>query len=121
MDARDVATRFNQAINDRDLESLAALMTDDFRFVDAAGTAFEGKERGRDIWRQFFDGFPDYRNHFETLAEVDGTVVITGRSTCSDPRLEGRALWTTRIEGGKVREWCVYEDSPEQRAALGMA
>lgn len=121
MQARDIALRFNDAINRRDIESLVALMTDDHRFVDPAGTAFEGVDTGRDIWRQFFDGFPDYRNHFETVAEVDGTVVIAGRSSCSDQRLDGPALWTATIRDGKVSEWRVYEDTPDGRALLGIA
>jgi ketosteroid isomerase-like protein len=120
MHPRDVALRFNQAINDRDLESLRALMTEDHRFVDTAGAAFEGRERAGEIWQQFFDGFPDYRNHFETLQEIGRLVVIAGRSTCSDERLAGPALWTAEIAGGKVREWRVYEDTPDQRAVLGI-
>jgi ketosteroid isomerase-like protein len=121
MQAREVALRFNDAINRRDVESLVALMTDDHRFVDTAGASFEGRDAARDIWRQFFDGFPDYRNHFETVAEKDGAVVIAGRSSCSDQRLEGPALWSATIRDGKVSEWRVYEDTAERRAALGIA
>lgn len=121
MSSRDIAIQFNDAINARDLDALVALMTDDHRFVDTEGTVFEGIDRCRAIWSGFFDAFPDYRNHFETVTEKDGTVVIAGRSTCSDARLAGPALWSVIIVDGAVREWRVHEDTPQRRVKLGMA
>jgi ketosteroid isomerase-like protein len=120
MPDRDVAIQFNDAINAGDLDALAALMTDDHRFIDSAGTAFEGIDRCREIWSGFFAAFPDYRNHFETVAEKDGKVVIAGRSSCSDERLAGPALWCAAIADRKVREWRVYDDTPASRAELGI-
>jgi ketosteroid isomerase-like protein len=121
MSDRDIAIKFNDAINARDLDALVALMTDDHRFVDTEGTVFEGIDGCREIWSGFFSAFPDYRNHFETVTDRDGTVVIAGRSTCSDARLAGPALWSVLIAGGAVREWRVHEDTPARRAELGLA
>ena len=121
MSHRDIAIRFNDAINARDIEALVALMTDDHRFVDTGGDAFEGIDRCREIWAGFFSAFPDYRNHVETVTEKDGHVVITGRSTCADARLAGPALWSVIITGGLVREWRVHEDTPQRRVKLGLA
>lgn len=121
MSDRDIAIKFNDAINARDLDALVALMTDDHRFVDTEGTAFEGIERCREVWAGFFSAFPDYRNHFETLIERDGTVSIVGRSTCSDARLAGPALWSVIILDGAVREWRVHEDTVARRVELGLA
>jgi len=120
MSDRDIALQFNDAINARDLDSLVALMTDDHRFIDTAGTTFEGAARAREIWAGFFAAFPDYRNHLETVIEKAGTVAIAGRSTCSDPRLAGPALWSAIIVDGVVREWRVHEDTPDNRARLGL-
>ncbi len=120
MSHRDIAIRFNDAINARDIEALVALMTDDHRFVNTEGTVFEGIDRCREIWSGFFAAFPDYRNHFDTVTEKDGTVVIAGRSTCSDARLAGPALWSAIIVDDAVGEWRVHEDTPAGRARLGL-
>jgi ketosteroid isomerase-like protein len=121
MSDRDIAIKFNDAINARDLDALVALMTDDHRFIDTGGTVFEGIDRCREIWTGFFSAFPDYRNHFETVEAREGAIVIAGRSTCSDARLAGPALWSVIVVDGAVREWRVHEDTPERRLDLGLA
>jgi ketosteroid isomerase-like protein len=121
MTARDIAVRFNDAINARDLEALVSLMTEEHRFIDPAAQTFEGKARCREIWQQFFAAFPDYHNHFESVTETGETVVVIGHSTCSDPRLAGRALWTAKVHDGRVAEWRVYDDTPDSRATLAIS
>jgi uncharacterized protein (TIGR02246 family) len=104
----DVVTAFNDAINARDLAGLEGLMTDDHRFVDAAGAEVRGRAACLDAWRGFFTGFPDYRNVFDEVREVaPGEVVATGRSECTDPRLEGPARWSASVVDGRVRRWQV--------------
>jgi ketosteroid isomerase-like protein len=120
MTAQDVVRRFNDAINARNLEGLVALMTADHRFIDTASRCFEGKARCREIWHQFFAAFPDYHNHFESVTEAGDTVVVVGYSTSADPRLAGRALWAATVEDQCVAEWRVYEDTPDNRAALAI-
>jgi hypothetical protein len=45
-------------------------------------------------------------------------VTMIGYSISSDERLEGEAIWTAIISDGKVAEWRVYEDTPENRQRL---
>jgi uncharacterized protein (TIGR02246 family) len=104
-----IALRFNDRINARDLDGLAALMTDDHTFVDSAGDRVEGKHACVEAWRGFFAAFPDYRNVF-TGTRTDGdTVAITGYSECSVPELAGPARWTARVGNGKVAQWRVSD------------
>lgn len=117
-DSEGVVLAFNGRINAGDVVGLASLMTRNHVFIDSAGTRLSGRATCRRAWERFFESFPDYRNHFESLATTEDRVTILGRSTCSDPRLEGRAIWTARIRGGKVAEWRVYEDTPDRRASL---
>lgn len=114
----DLARRFNERINAHDLGGLAALMTSDHVFIDSAGGRIEGRERACEAWRKLFAAFPDYQNHFDTVTARGDRVLITGRSTCSHAELNGRALWSAIVRGVRVAEWRVYEDTPEQRAAL---
>jgi ketosteroid isomerase-like protein len=103
-----VVTAFNEAINVSDLDVLAALMTDTHRFVDAAGAAVDGKAACVEAWRGFFATFPDYRNVFAELTPTgDGVVELTGRSTCSDPALDGPGRWRAVVRDGRVDVWQV--------------
>ena len=80
----------------------------------------QGKTDCEDGWRGFFSSFPDYKNSFENIITRGETVIITGHSICSDERLAGTALWTALVKEEKVAEWRVYEDTPENRAALDL-
>ena len=121
MDPRALTVTFNEHINNRDLDGLAMLMTDDHTFIDTAGHAIRGKSACLEAWRGFFKSFPDYRNVFERLVVEDTTVVVVGHSSCSDVRLDGPALWVAQASDDKLAEWRVYEDTPANRSMLGIA
>ncbi|MFC5218447.1 nuclear transport factor 2 family protein [Streptomyces coerulescens] len=116
----EVVRRFNAAINDRDLDGLASLMSEDHTFVDSGGGAVRGKQACVEAWRGFFAAFPDYRNTFTGLSVRDDVVAVSGHSECSRPELAGPALWTARVTGTHVDEWRVYEDTPAVRRELGL-
>ncbi|MEU9374286.1 nuclear transport factor 2 family protein [Streptomyces sp. NPDC048255] len=119
-DAVAVVSRFNAAINSRDLVGLAALMSEDHTFVDSEGGTVRGRPACIEAWRGFFAAFPDYRNVFTGSAAREGVVAVCGYSVCSRPELAGPALWTARVTGPTVTEWRVYADTPRQRRALGL-
>jgi ketosteroid isomerase-like protein len=113
-----IVLRFNSCITARDIDALAALMTDDHRFIDSAGHVVIGKATVLRAWKGFFAAFPDYRNIFDRIDVTDGVVVMAGRSACADMRLDGPALWRARVRDGRVAEWQIYEDTPEHRREL---
>lgn len=111
MDSFDIlmaALNFNEKINQRDLEGLAELMTDDHAFVDSDGEITKGKDVMKKIWRKFFEKYPDYRNIFTSVTVKNNVVVMIGHSTCSnEPLLNGPNIWTAKIRGGRLSEWRV--------------
>jgi ketosteroid isomerase-like protein len=115
------ALQFNECINNRDIDGLAALMTDDHTFIDSANSAVEGKETVVEAWKGFFALFPDYQNIFERVESRTHLVAIMGHSTCFEKQVDGPALWTAKIRGDKVAEWRVYKDTPENRRALNFS
>lgn len=119
-DGRRLVSSFNDCINAQDLAGLSALMTDDHVFIDKADNRVVGKSACQEAWRGFFGAFPDYRNNFEDIQVHDNLVVVAGRSTCSDPRLAGAALWTAKVRDGRISEWRVWEDTKGNRASLGL-
>ena len=58
--AESVARAFVEAINRRDVEGLAALMTPEHRFIDSMGNVVEGREKMRAAWVGYFRMVPDY-------------------------------------------------------------
>jgi len=52
------ALKFNEKINQRDLEGLAELMTDDHTFIDNSGEVTKGKDAMKEDWREFFESYP---------------------------------------------------------------
>ena len=119
--AKAVVQRFNDFINAQDIEGLSRAMTEDHVFIDAANSQVSGKQACLRAWRGFFAAFPDYRNHFAQFVAREELVAVAGRSSCSDRRLDGPALWTARVRGNCVMEWRVLEDNASNRRSLGLS
>ncbi|MFX0069223.1 MAG: nuclear transport factor 2 family protein [Promethearchaeota archaeon] len=103
-----IALKFNEKINQQDLEGLAELMTDDHTFTNNFGEITKGKEVMKEGWKEFFEKYPDYRNIFTSITVRDNVVVMTGYSTCSHKPLDGPSIWTAKVHGDRVSEWRVY-------------
>jgi ketosteroid isomerase-like protein len=102
-----IALKFNEKINQRDLEGLVELMTDDHTFIDSDGTIVKGKEVMKEGWKEFFKKYPDYRNMFTCVTIQNDVVVMVGYSTCSLKQLDGPNLWTAKVSSGRISEWRV--------------
>ena len=118
MRPEDVAVRFNECINRRDLGGLAELMTEDHAFTDTLGATLAGKPACVEAWRGFFEQFPDYRNTFTAISARGDLAIVVGYSTCATEVLNGPAIWTAAIRDGRVAHWRVYHDTPEVRSDL---
>jgi ketosteroid isomerase-like protein len=109
-DATPVVLLFNEAINSRNLDALAELMTEAHRFIDSAGAIVDGRNACVEAWRGFFDSFPDCRNIFDEVTDVgDGFVEARGRSECSFAPLDGPAAWRAVVLDDLVDLWQVSE------------
>ena len=114
----DVVLKFNQMINTQDLEGLSELMTADHTFIDSSDEVHAGKALMVAGWKEFFESYPDYRNHFVYLETRDKTVYILGHSTCSYEPLDGPAIWIARVVQEQIAEWRVYLDNEDNRRML---
>jgi ketosteroid isomerase-like protein len=103
-----IALKFNEKINQQDLEGLAELMTDDHTFIDNSGEITRGKDVMKEGWREFFEKYPDYRNIFTCVTTQNNVVVMVGYSTCSYKPLKGPSVWTAKVRKGRISEWRVY-------------
>lgn len=110
--------RFNDYINDQDIEGLTALLSKGHEFIDSSDEIHRGKEFITKGWKDFFKQYPDYQNHFTHIETRCNLVLILGYSTCSYDPLDGPAIWTAKVENDLVVEWRVYLDTPENRVKL---
>jgi ketosteroid isomerase-like protein len=125
--AMHVARSFVDAINQRSVQGIAALMTDDHVFVDSLGTRIEGKERMKVGWDGYFRMVPDYNIAIDETF-VDGAVVVMlGRahgtfSTDGVLRPENKwstpAAWRALIRGLFVAEWRIFADNEPIRQIM---
>ncbi len=107
-----VALKFNEKINQRDLDGLVELMTDDHIFVDNSGNETKGRNVMKEGWREFFKKYPDYQNIFTSATVQNNVVVMVGYSSCSNKLLDGPSVWTAKVHSGLVSEWRVHWLNP---------
>jgi predicted SnoaL-like aldol condensation-catalyzing enzyme len=123
MNSRDpklFALLFNECIANRDLEGLAALMSEGHTFIDRTGTISQPKEYMVKAWKKFFASFPDYKNTFSRVESAGNTVSIVGYAFWSEEQPYDPVLWSARVEDDLIAEWRVYEDTPENRRLLNL-
>ena len=122
-----VARAFVKAINSRDVDELAELMTNEHRFIDSLGTVVEGRKKMREGWAAYYRMVPDYSVTVEETFSNGPIVVMLGAAQGTYAR-EGQlrpddfwqspAAWRARIEGGKIAEWRVYCDNEPIRRLM---
>jgi hypothetical protein len=129
----DIALAFVAAINSHDLESLAALMHAEHRFIDAEGNLVAGREVMRAGWAGYLGLFPDYAIAVEQTFAEGNRAALFGRASGSragQPASTGgqdagarswscTAAWLAEVRDDLVYEWRVYCDVRPQLTAMG--
>lgn len=126
----EVARQFVRNLNRQDVDAMAALMTDEHRFVDSLGNVVTGRAAMRAGWAGYFRMVPDYTIAVEETY-ADGSVVIligTAQGTYAPGgELKPGNRWSTPValrafvEDGKIAEWRVYADNEPIRKLMAKA
>src|SRR5277367_2825495 len=106
---------FIAVINNRDVEGLSRLMTDDHTFIDPRGNVCAGREAMIEGWRGFFGMFPKFHITVESIGATGDFVAVFGRSACAFAGKRGAeantfempAAWKAVVENGKIKLWQV--------------
>jgi hypothetical protein len=116
----EIARFFVEALNEHDLERMAALLAADHRFTDSLGRAIEGREAVLAAFRTYFAWMPDYRIEIE-LSLVQGRQVAlfgSARGTFApdgvlrgENRWEIPAAWLAAVSESLLESWRVYADN----------
>lgn len=114
-DAISIVTRFNDALNARDLDGMMRLMTDDCVFENTYpppdGTRYEGQAAVRAFWEDFFAGSSQARFDVEDIFGLGHRCVMRWTYRWSNPadqsgRIRGVDVYT--LAGGLIAEKLSY-------------
>ena len=110
---RETFEKFLAAINDHDVEALAALMTTDHVFTDSLGNRVQGAASMQAGWRGYFAMCPDYAITVEDVLSESDTVLATGEAggSIDNTAWKTPAAWKAIIRDGQVAEWRVFADN----------
>jgi ketosteroid isomerase-like protein len=117
---------FIDAINRGDVGRLASLMAPDHRLQVLKEPPVTGRDANRDAWHGYMTAFPDYVIYPDRLVHRGDEVAVLGRTTGSHlglPDHEERQLtviWRATVRDGLLTLWQIIEDTPAQRAILGL-
>jgi hypothetical protein len=122
-----IAQAFVDRINAHDVDGLAALMTENHRFIDSLGQVVTGRETLRGGWRGYFSMVQGYRLVSELWLCDGPTVVMLGTAGGTyrpeDTLGSGRewscpAACRALVNGPLVEEWRVYADNEPLRQLM---
>jgi ketosteroid isomerase-like protein len=120
MNPVETVLRFLERINQRDVDKLAELMTEDHVFIDSLGQSVRGREKMRAGWRGYYAFCPDYWVSHEEIFPSGNLVAVfgaAGGTIATDGKLPPENKWRTPaswlavVEDGLVREWRVFADN----------
>jgi ketosteroid isomerase-like protein len=124
----ELVRRAIQAINDRDLDALLAVM---HKEVEAAPllAAMEGRYHGHDgirrWWASLLDTFPDFRIEVLQVREIGEATVAaldaTGRGAGSDTPIDATNWQVSWFRDDKCIRWRVYSSKSEAFEAEGLS
>ena len=109
------------------VDRLVALMSSDHRLQVLDEPALAGREANRAAWHGYVTAFPDYVIYPDRFVHRGDEVLVLGSTAGSHPGLpdqderELTVIWRARVRDGLLVLWQVMEDSPGERAFLGLA
>ncbi len=117
MTPSEVAFAFVEAINAKDIERLANLMTPNHKFIDGDGSVHAGKDQMKAGWTEHLKLIPDLTLTVSMQFEEKNTVVLLGQSSGTiiqngqlmpENSWQVPCAWRVLIESEKVAEWQLF-------------
>ena len=118
---------FIDAINRGDVDRLVALMSPSHRLQVLQEHPLAGREAIRSAWDGYLTAYPDYVIYPDHIVHRGDDVLVLGGTTGSHLGLSDqeerqlKVIWRATVHGGLLTLWQVIDDTPGQRALLGLA
>jgi uncharacterized protein (TIGR02246 family) len=117
---KETIYQFVRAINQRDVEAIYLLMTEDHCFIDAHGNEVAGRDKMKMGWKGYFQWFPDYQieiteifgegDMYVAVGFAEGTFSAAGAAS-KENHWRLPAAWRAVVSGDRIRVWQVYADT----------
>ena len=119
----EVVHAFVNAINRRDIDELARLMTEDHVFTDSLGGAVRGWDDMKAAWAAYFQLVPGFTITIEETYSEDPVAILLGvaQGTYAGETWSTPAAWRAKVRDGRVAEWRVYADNEPIRQLMRKA
>ena len=117
---------FIDAINRGDVDRLVALMSPGHRLQVLQEPPPDGREANRSAWDGYLTAFPRYVIYPDRIGHRGDEVLVLGGTTGSHLGLSDqeerqlKVVWRATVRDGLLTLWQVIEDTPRQRALLGL-
>jgi ketosteroid isomerase-like protein len=104
---------FLERINQRNVDSLTELMTEDHVLTDSLGRSARGRASVSAGWRGYYAMCPDYQISHESILATGNVVAVFGTAggTIRETRWQTPAAWRVVVADGLVKNWQVYADN----------
>ena len=111
----DVITRFIDAINLADIDTMLDCMARYHIFKDSRENTITNKELIEKAWRNYFTIFPDYRIEIAEQINNEEHIILLGYAS-GTYKQNSRfwkipAAWHVRLQENKINLWQVYADN----------
>jgi ketosteroid isomerase-like protein len=123
----DVALRFVDCINHKDVDGIVDMLAPGHIFADLEGNEFEfDADSGRRAWQDYFQLSHRYLIHVGGVYALGDLAVLCGRTTGSHMELlhaqefEQKLIWTADIRHEKLNDWRIYFDRLATRRRIGI-
>ncbi|UCC43255.1 MAG: nuclear transport factor 2 family protein [Candidatus Zixiibacteriota bacterium] len=116
---RDTVLEFIEAINERSVERIVGLMTEDHVFTDSCGGQGKGRPHMREGWKEYFRMMPEYKIDIDKVVAEGNLVMAIGKASgvysvdgkiSEENRWSIPAAWYGVVSEGLVSEWRVFCD-----------
>ena len=117
---------FIDAINRGHVDRLVALMSPGHRLQVLQEPPLDGREANRGAWDGYLTAFPRYVIYPDRIVHRGDEVLVLGGTTGSHLGLSDqeerqlKVIWRATVRDGLLTLWQVIEDTPRQRALLGL-
>jgi ketosteroid isomerase-like protein len=117
---------FIDAINRGDVDRLVALMSPDHRLRVLQEPPLAGRDANRGAWNGYLTAYPSYVIYPDQIVHRGDDVLVLGSTTGSHLGLADqeerqlKVIWRATVRDGLLTLWQVIEDTPGQRAHLGL-
>jgi len=111
---------FISAINNRDIDKILFLLSENHEFIDSQGNIVTGKNNMKYAWICYFELFPDYKIDITEILENELIIGLFGFASGTYKNLINKgnsnywkipASWKAIVKDDKIQLWQVYADN----------